>query len=88
MTDSQSGHESQSHTSELRKQIVGLFGSQLKSFGIETTEHGLVLHGFCASFYTKQLVQEVVRKNSHLRIVFKCNCSRSPSSKRRSRRPV
>ena len=80
MTDSQSGHETQSDTSELRKQVVGLFGSQLKSFGIETTEHGLVLHGFCASFYTKQLVQEVVRKNSHLRIVLNAIVVEAPQA--------
>ncbi|MDX1925382.1 MAG: hypothetical protein SFV81_02615, partial [Pirellulaceae bacterium] len=82
MTDDQDGHALQEgDPNELRKHIQGLFGNQLKSLAIETTEHGLILHGACDSFYTKQLVQEVVRKHSRQRIVLNALVVDEPKTK-------
>ena len=56
------------NSAELQNHIMSLFGSHLKSLSVGISAEGIILRGTCDSFYTKQSVQEVVRKYSSLRI--------------------
>ncbi len=38
-------------------------------FSITTSSRGVELHGYCDSFHTKQMAQEIVSQNTRLRIV-------------------
>ncbi len=59
----------QLNTLDLQSLIVSLLGNHLRSLSIDVSEQGIVLRGSCKTFHTKQMVQEIVRKNSSLRII-------------------
>ncbi len=70
MTLNQNHEEKSSEgcAAELTSLVLGELGSHMKSFSIEAIEQGLILRGNCDSFHTKQMVQEIVGKNTSFRI--------------------
>lgn len=59
---------SEGYSAELTCLVLGELGSHMRSFSIEAIEEGLILRGNCDSYHTKQMVQEIVGRNTSLRI--------------------
>lgn len=54
---------------ELKKLVLDALKGRLRSLTIDVSEQGIVLRGECQSFHAKQMVQEIVKRNSPMRIL-------------------
>jgi hypothetical protein len=58
-----------SYAIELHFSVLELLGSRVQKLSIVVEDEGIILHGVCDSFHTKQMAQEIVTKNTSRRVV-------------------
>lgn len=58
-----------SYAIELQFSVLELLGNKVQKLSIVVEDEGIILHGVCDSFHTKQMAQEIVTKNTSRRVV-------------------
>lgn len=53
---------------QLESVVLCFFKNRVRVFSVELTDSGIILRGHCDSFHTKQMIQEIVAKQSNLRV--------------------